>query len=999
MSKRYPGNFITGNPVALSQTSNNGIWDMKDVSTAVGNGTWQEVDGIYEIPRSLRFRSSATAYLTRTPATAGNRQIFTYSIWAKLGPVGTSMYLISANTSGGFNDGFGISISSGQLALSATSGGSTVADVLAAPYLRDPSAWYHIVVAVNTTQAASSDRIKMYINGVQATISGTFPSQNSSLQMNNTGPHYIGRLGYTSSVMWDGYMTEINSIDGQALDPSYFGYTDSITGIWQPKKYTGTYGNNGFYLPFTDNSHAVQTLGRNFGVGSNYTAYSETIASWQTLNNATITSNTHIAPDGYTTADTAALSSASAGSYIYHGNSVSSSTPFTASMWFKAGTVSVVTLSEGAVSGAYASFSLTGNGAVTGSGSGATNANITPAGNGWYRCSFTYTTGGAQSTWGFRFEPRSTYGGAGSVGDSVIAWGAQLNFGTTIGPYNPSTSSMPSTDWAATNFSITAGVTYDSMVDSPTNVFTSATDIGGVVPGNYPTLNALSNPNSPLYSVTNAGLTYSCAASSGNAGRMTIASTMALSTGKYYWEVVPSDGNGVYGICYFKDQSIDVNAANPGNTSSVGVIRDASGISISVSSASYTGTTPSYVANDVLGFAYDGTANTMAFYKNGAFFGTFSNIDAGKSWSPSMNVYTGAVATAFTINYGQRPFAYTPPTGFKSLNTTNIQALGTAAVGKAGIQPNKWFDINLYGGTGSTETVTNSGFQPDFVWSKCLNVARSHRFTDSVRGSRNELYSDTQSTEGTDQGSITEFTSNGFKIDNNTPSTYNTAGESYVSWQWKQSPTSGFNIISYTGTGVNNRAISHNLGVAPEFIIVKDRSIGYNWDIYHKDLGIGATLIFTTAATRNASAFGSTAPTSSNFYTQDSYTNTNNSKLIAYLWAGVPGFSKFGSYTGNGSSDGPFIYCGFKPRFIMTKGSSFAGEHWMITDTSRSVNNATNNRIFPNLLNVESGGGEFDLLSNGFKPRTSDTLINGSGSTYIYAAFADSPFGLNNRAR
>jgi hypothetical protein len=256
---------------------------------AAKNELFTRPNGGYNLTRSLRFRSSASAYLNRTPASAGNRQIFTYSAWVKLGSIiGSSAYLISANTASGYNDGFGISFASGTLDLSATSGGSTVCDLNTTQVFRDPSAWYHVLYSVDTPQATASNRIKLYINGSQVTSfsTATYPSQNASLQMNNAVATYIGRLGYTSSVMFDGYMTEINLVDGQALTPSSFG-AFSIYNQWLPKKYAGTYGTNGFYLPFTNNASAV-TLGNDFsGNGNTWTTNNISVTAGSTYDSMT----------------------------------------------------------------------------------------------------------------------------------------------------------------------------------------------------------------------------------------------------------------------------------------------------------------------------------------------------------------------------------------------------------------------------------------------------------------------------------------------------------------------------------------------------------------------------------------------------------------------------------------------------------------------------------------------------------------------------------------
>lgn len=292
-----------------------------------------------------------------------------------------------------------------------------------------------------------------------------------------------------------------------------------------------------------------------------------------------------------------------------------------------------------------------------------------------------------------------------------------------------------------------------------------------------------------------------------------------------------------------------------------------------------------------------------------------------------------------------------------------------------------------YTGNGSTQTI-NVGFQPDLVWIKSRSAATDHKLVDSVRGATLALSSNTTGAEVTDSTGITAFTSTGFTLGAN--STYNTNAATYVAWCWKKGATPGFDIVTWTGTGVNNRTVSHNLGVAPAMIIAKDRTSAYNWDIYHKSLGISATLTFTTNATRNLNAFGTNAPTSSVFYTQDSFTNTNGDNYVAYCFAEITGFSKFGSYTGNGSADGPFVYCGFRPKYVMVKRTDSTSD-WGVYDSARDIYNQMTDFLFPNASYAETAGYSVDFLSNGFKMRNSAGFPNNSGGTFIFAAFAENP--------
>ena len=485
--------------------------------------------------------------------------------------------------------------------------------------------------------------------------------------------------------------------------------------------------------------------------------------------------------------------------------------------------------------------------------------------------------------------------------------------------------------------------------------------------------------------------------------------TMAFSTGKFYWEVTPTASVQYLttGISFRTDNTWYL--GSPGGQG----IGYGNG---SIYSYDGTGTTRQSSLtvlgnNQVLGIAVDADNKTIQFYIQGNAIGTAQSYSAYDSLGQGLVVphaiSANQIGTTASFNFGQRAFAYTPPTGFKSLNTTNLQALGASAVGNAAITPNKWMDVNLYGGTGATQTVTNSGFQPDFMLSKARGGARSWRVIDSVRGSRIEYYADATSGEAVD-GSTVRFESNGFTIDNSTNSQYNTLGDNYVSWQWKQSPSSGFNIISYTGNGASSRTITHNLGVAPKFIITKRRESS-NWWVYHQGQQAAYpgqwlyfNLYFSTQNTANAvdAPYFKTDPTSSVFSIAGDGINTNGGTYMSYVWAEVPGFSKMGSYVGNGSTNGSFVYTGFRPRFVLLKALGSATD-WYIYDTARDARNPTTLELNPNLTAVEQNNtyGSMDILSNGFKLRFATGEVNASGVYYIYTAFAESPFGLNNRAR
>jgi hypothetical protein len=240
---------------------------------------------------------------------------------------------------------------------------------------------------------------------------------------------------------------------------------------------------------------------------------------------------------------------------------------------------------------------------------------------------------------------------------------------------------------------------------------------------------------------------------------------------------------------------------------------------------------------------------------------------------------------------------------------------------------------------------------------------------------------------------------------------YSDTGYTYVAWNWKANgagssntagtitstvsanTTSGFSIVTYTGNGTLNATIGHGLGVAPSMVIIKNRVGTNNWDIYHISNGAQKYMDFTTAAVGSLSTIFPTTPTSSVVYLGTTGgQNTNATNYVAYCFAPVAGYSAFGSYTGNGSTDGPFVYTGFRPAFVLHKCSSLAGDGWLLYDTVRQTYNVVGAYLQPNLSNAEGNTTVLDILSNGFKLRSTFSSTNSNGATYIYAAFAESPF-------
>ena len=748
----------------------------------------------YNIQRSLRFRSSASAYLSRTPASAGNQQKMTFSCWFKRGKLGVSQYFVQTGTSA--STAFQLFIESSDTIWCYGGNGASFL-FKTTQVFRDPSAWYHIVCSIDTTQATAANRVLLYINNVQITSfsTATYPAQNSSYDFNSTNAHYLGRFGGAGDY-WDGYWAELNWIDGQALTPSSFGQTDTITGVWTPKKYTGTYGTNGFYLPFSDNTSAT------------------TLA-----------------------------------------------------------------------------YDKSGNG----------------------------------------------------------------------------------NNWTANNISTTAGATYDSMTDVPT--LTSATA------ANYCVLNPLNIGSGS--SLSSANLNFTTSSASGNIQQAQVFGGFGLSSGKWYWEVSYSSvSTAMVGVC------------NPSQTPSTNPYSNSYMRCYRVNGNKENGTTSSaygasWTSGNVIGIALDVDAGTITFYKDNSSQGVAFSDLAGNTWFPYATENGSALSSSGSINFGQRPFQYTPPTGFVALNTFNLP---DPTIKK----PNQYMDATTYTGDGtSSRSITNAGgFQPDLVWGKNRSGTNSHVLVDSVRGATKQLYSNLTFAEETDAQGITAFNVNGFTV--GTQSFINGSGSSFVGWQWKKGATPGFDIVTYTGTG-SARTVAHSLGVAPSMMIIKKRNnSGTQWFVYHASVGAGYYLLLSATNAKGVDGgyyWNGTAPTSSVFtVSTDSGVNANGDTFVAYLFAEIAGFSKFGSYTGNGSADGPFVYCGFRPKFVMWKRTDRSGDDWWTYDAARDTYNVASNGLRPNLSAAEYSAATIDLLSNGFKLKSTTGDQNGSGGTYIYAAFAENPF-------
>ena len=585
-------------------------------------------------------------------------------------------------------------------------------------------------------------------------------------------------------------------------------------------------------------------------------------------------------------------------------------------------------------------------------------------------------------------------------------------------------------NWTTNNFSVTAGAGNDSLTDVPTPWFAYNTtgDVGGVIRGNYATFNPINLQGSNTSgTVTDGNLKSNPSASAGYTNYLS--SIAVPATGYWYAEFTVS---GTYQGA--NNNYVGIQLASSKSTTFIGNEATTYGYAdgnITTGSFRNNGT----ISQSVAGFQTGDTLMVAIgnggvwFGKNGTWLGTGSPNPA-TSTSPAYSGLSGDYYFAFSAygtagvtygyssyaNFGQRPFAYTPPTGFRSLCTTNLPA--TAIGFGLTNQGDNYFGVTTWTGNGGTLTVSGLEFTPEAIWIKRRDTSNNHRIVDVVRGYDKEIYPNLTNAEGTFDW-YSSITSTGYVIDVS-DTNYNANAGTYVGWNWKANgagvtntagtitstvsanTTAGFSIVTYTGTGAN-ATVGHGLGVAPSMWIVKNRSNtgGTNWQVGHSSLTTTSNaalyLNATSAVTTANNVWNSTVPTST-LLSLGTYVDVNASTntYVAYCFAAVPGYSAFGSYTGNGSTDGPFVYTGFRPRFVLLKSSSLAGSFWNIVDTARNSYNVINTQLYPNSSAAEGTVSVVDTLSNGFKIRTTNTDFNSNTNTYIYMAFAESPFQFSN---
>jgi hypothetical protein len=554
--------------------------------------------------------------------------------------------------------------------------------------------------------------------------------------------------------------------------------------------------------------------------------------------------------------------------------------------------------------------------------------------------------------------------------------------------------------WSVNNISVAAGSGNDSLVDVPTNGTETDTGVGNEVRGNYCTLNALDKGSS--VTLTNGNLDIAVGGSHNLA-----AGTIMISSGKYYAEFVATSlANGI---------SCLVGVCNPlaSRSSYLGGTNGGVGYGFAGDKwvdGSVTGGQTASAVGDVIGIALDKDNNEVKFYKNNTLILTQTGLNTSQPYTFAM----GHQNCSGTFNFGQRPFAYTAPSGFKALNTASLPAPVVT-------KPSTVMDVLTWTGNGSSpRTFSGLNFSPDFVWVKSRSNSNWwHQFADVIRGG-GVLFSNSTSAEYVQAsniaGYVSAYSNDGFTATagNSSINSFNATNDTYVAWAWdagnstvtntqgsitssvRANASAGFSIVTYTGTG-SAATVGHGLNAAPGMIVVKSRSNTMDWGVYHSSLANTQFLkLNTDGAPQSFNAWNSTSPTSTVFSIGNiGETNTNTYTYVAYCFAPVSGYSAMGRYTGNGSADGPFVYTGFRPKWLLIKRTQNA-DGWLMLDAARNPYNVADRRLEANSSGAETDSSVInvrtDFCSNGFKLRGTWGGYNQNGEVFLYAAFAESPF-------
>ena len=1033
----------------------------------------------YNIEQSLRFDGTAP-FLGRTFAT-GNRRTYTFSVWIKRSPSGqTNEYIFHTSNAGASSASF-LYFTNNILAWydSSTSVLSTNRR------FRDFSNWYHIVLAVDTTDGTAGNRTKLYVNGVQETsysAENNF-SENHQTYLNSNIDHFLGSSG--TNLQFNGYMAEVHFVDGTVLTPSSFGETKD--GIWVAKEYTGSHGTTGFYLPM--GATATSGFSADFdGSGDNVR-----------FTNATqydIASDDDFCLEFYTKGDFEANYSYGIGDYDngyfllqmgangviygYYGNGAANTMGdmtayLTTTSWHH---IAYVRESE--------TYRLYIDGVQRGTGTGGGTTAHDVAG---FNLGDAHPAAGAPHFNGKVSNLRFTIGAARYTGGTtfIVPTSTLTNDSSNVKLLAFTTATITADgSTAAISGSITEGDPVFST-DSPfsaligddassnTNDFThSNIDFEDVIldspTNNFCTANPLHKRLDGTVTISEGNLQISAGASYGGDNRF--AGTTGVSSGKWYFEMLRTDATGLgnqtaTGV-FDADTALSSgaysgNGTNSGAASNEWALTDRGYACNTSTYTNLSGTIGTVAQNKVVQVAVDMDNKKIWF----GIDNTFSGDPAAGSGEAFSNLPTTILPMLYTaqstqvFNFGQDSsfsgaktsgsanasddnnqgdFFYAPPSGYLALCSANLPD-PTLGPGQSEQATDNYTSLIWTGNGSDGRSITGVGFDPDWVWIKSRNLATSHLLNDTLRGANASLFAEANTTETANNGGgyLSAFVTDGFSVTSggSGDDAVNDGSDTYVSWNWKAggaptasnseaagaAPTSGsvmidgvastsalagsiaatkisantkagFSIGTFTkGSGVET--VAHGLTAAPNWYVVKRTNGSGSWFVYHSEIASDAEtdyIRFNSSAAKSddATVWGDTAPTSTVFSVGAAFNSSE--ELLFYAGHNVEGFSKFGTFEGNSSADGTFVFCGFKPARIWLKRSDSSSVDWTSYDLLREGFNVENDSL-RFVAAVEQADDDLDILSNGFKMRRN--MANNQG-TIAFFAWADSPFKFAN---
>ena len=972
------------------------------IPTPLGHSVAKVVRG------STIFEDAQSCYLTRTPSTAGNKRTSTRSYWIKFTQPDDD-YDVTVITGGGSSGNYryhsGLNSNKTYYRYERLDGNDKVDVNTGSACYRDYGSWYHFVEVIDTPRTTAADRFRFYVNGsrVDLTFNTSYP-QNYEGLVNDPTPNHIGARYDASNDELCANMCEHYFLDGQSLGPEYFGYTDPLTGNWRPKKYTqGVFKEMDKWTCDTYNSwNSGQTSLRYQGI--KFLTSDGGKVGWR----ATGSSNTGL--NVYTSTDNSTWT-----------RKLSSVTVDSTGLYYESSEQYVII-----VNGSDANWSNEQVVISDQNGAKLHYSNGTYPGNGSPTMSWT--------------GPAYSDGTLGSYNSFYLPLD-----GTGFSAFQTDGNRVQDQSGLQNNHTSNGSPTFTT--DSPSGVSNSIDTTAGITttgfPSNYAQLN-------PLRRFThNCNLSGGDLKATGSSDSYPgISANAELTSGKWYYEFVinTKTSNPMCGVCdnnYMSGGSgrvlyrangyyVLADGSEPSDPDTFGA-GDIIGVAINLDD------TAGYIR-----FYKNGALQTAVAGLNAL----KSDLNVSKARGgliPYIQMYTSDVCT---VNYGQNVFQYTPPDGHRPICTANLNMEGDGIS-----NPSLYSYNTTYTGNGTSNSslkmVTGVGFQPDFVWIKAVSSTWPHMIFDTVKGRRQNnatdsfWYSMTDSANsGYQYGSsdqVSEMTPDGFNVQGYSGYS-NTDGASYWAWClkagggnmkgssgnefWRNdqkystaalagvgggtiTPTAcsvgvpqGFSMIQFDGNATNS-TVAHGLSKPPEFILIKNGHSPNDWAVYHVGLhdttpqDYYAEFNTTATATDDSTYWNDTAPTSSVFSVGTSVnTNTDQAenRSMAWCWHSVPGMQRFGWYYGTSNSDGPIVKLGFRPGVIMVKKRD-GTENWQLHTTSRNpynhTSNAAGNRFFINLTTAETTQANLDILSDGFKIRTTDASVNSNNEEYMYCAWAE----------